>query len=458
MPLPSLPKLPMLRLLSASVVSCLLCAVAGEETQSGNLRGSHREESESGEVDNRDYEQCGILGGPLRHGRRARIVHGKDADQCAWRWQVSTRSARSDGGATAFCGGTLISPGWVLTAAHCVEHMNVCKMRKLRIVAGDWKQYSDDEAVKGQSIERRIKRVFSHPHYDDAADSDFDVALVELDKPFPINECIGVACLPAMDDHTDLAGMECSITGWGTLMSSGPMPEVLQQAPVTLLSNAECQADYASHNETITASMMCAAGNSEKGITDTCQGDSGGPLVCEASGRYILQGVTSWGDGCALEGYPGVYARVSSALGWIHDVMDGKVEASDTSDETSPTIAFPGHAIWTVLSGSCRVDESDCLVSPGYPGNYSNKEECTVAVNASAAVPIHVDEFSTEAGYDSLLVNCKAYSGSAGPEAVVPDTTIYWYSDGSVVSNGWKICPSAETAETAQSAETEIHP
>ena len=83
-------------------------------------------------------------------------------------------------------------------------------------------------------------------------------------------------------------------------------------------------------------------------------------------------------------------------------------------------------------------------------------------MNASAAVPIHVHEFSTEAGYDSLLVNCKAYSGSAGPEAVVPDTTIYWYSDGSVVSNGWKICPSAETAETAaqtaETSQTEIHP
>ncbi|CAE7306257.1 mdn1 [Symbiodinium natans] len=354
-----------------------------------NLRGS---QDGAGEVDHRDYEQCGILGG-----------------------MVAERGL-------------------------CMER-NVCKMRKLRVVAGDWKQYSDDEAVRGQSVERRIKRVFSHPQYDDAFDSDFDMAVLELDKPFPINECIGVACLPTMDDDKDLTGAECSITGWGTLMSSGPMPEVLQEASVTLLSMKECEEDYAKHNETITASMLCAAGNSEKGITDTCQGDSGGPLVCEESGHYIVRGVTSWGDGCALEGYPGVYARVSSALGWIRDIMDGKVETSDTSDETAPDIAF-GHAMWTVLSGSCTVDDSDCLVSPGYPGNYSNKDDCRIAVNTSAATPLQVESFSTEAGYDSLLVNCKAYSGSVGPEAVVPDTTIYWYSDGSVVSSGWRICPS----------------
>ena len=74
----------------------------------------------------------------------------------------------------------------------------------------------------------------------------------------------------------------------------------------------------------------------------------------------------------------------------------------------------------------------------------SSAEDCTIAVNTSAAVPISVESFTTEAGYDNLLVNCKAYSGLVGPEGVVPDTTIYWYADGSVVASGWKICPSSD--------------
>ena len=72
-------------------------------------------------------------------------------------------------------------------------------------------------------------------------------------------------------------------------------------------------------------------------------------------------------------------------------------------------------------------------------------QDCTIAVNSSAASPIHVESFSTEGSYDNLLVNCEAYSGIVGPQGVIPDTTIYWYADGSVVSSGWRICPSEQT-------------
>ena len=103
--------------------------------------------------------------------------------------------------------------------------------------------------------------------------------------------------------------------------------------------------------------------------------------MCEVAGHYIVRGVTSWGDGCALEGYPGVYSRVSSALGWIHDVINGKVTPSDTSDETSRDIDF-GNAMWAVLKGACSLDDSNCIVSPGYPGNYSNKEDAWLLYGA----------------------------------------------------------------------------
>lgn len=68
-------------------------------------------------------------------------------------------------------------------------------------------------------------------------------------------------------------------------------------------------------------------------------------------------------------------------------------------------------------------------------------EACTIAVNVTAAVPIQVENFSTEDAYDALLVNCQVYSGQDAPEGVTPDTNIYWVSDDSVSAPGWKICP-----------------
>ena len=95
-----------------------------------------------------------------------------------------------------------------------------------------------------------------------------------------------------------------------------------------LVDDQECIDVYQQSNETVTGAMMCATGATESGITDTCQGDSGGPLVCEEAGRYVLRGVTSWGDGCGLQRFPGVYARVTKGLEWIEEVMQpGEVRA-----------------------------------------------------------------------------------------------------------------------------------
>lgn len=146
--------------------------------------------------------------------------------------------------------------------------------------------------------------------------------------------------------------------------------------------------------------MMCATGKSATGITDSCQGDSGGSLICEENGRFVVRGVTSWGQGCGVEGFPGVYARVTSAMSWIHDVLDGKVKQSDFEPDN---IDFQG-AMWKVVSGDCVMDKNQCIMSPGFPKNYTSADYCRIAVNDTAAVPIAVEKFDTENNYDSLIV------------------------------------------------------
>mmetsp|Transcript_88816 Transcript_88816/g.108644 ORF Transcript_88816/g.108644 Transcript_88816/m.108644 type:complete len:417 (+) Transcript_88816:85-1335(+) len=376
----------------------------------------------------RDFKQCGVSGEPP-NGRRTKIVHGRNAVRCAHRWQVSIQSMVRNH-PWHFCGGTLITPKWVLTAAHCAaEVTNVCQLRKLRVVSGDWKRSLDEGAVT-----RRVKRMFSSPSYNVQVESDSDFALIELDEPMPITDCIGPACLP---NDSDTPGTECVITGWGTVSSSGPLPDGLQEAAVTLVNDTVCAKAYAKQNDTVTGNMMCAAGKSDLGITDSCQGDSGGPLVCEEKGRFVVRGVTSWGEGCGVEGYPGVYARVTSALDWIHDVLDGKVKQSDFEPEDQD---FAG-AMWKVVEGDCVMDEKQCIMTPGFPKNYTSADYCRIAVNDAAAVPIVVEKFQTENNYDSLIVNCEPFSGDRSPSGIVPNSDIFWASDGSLTGVGWKLCP-----------------
>ena len=97
----------------------------------------------------------------------------------------------------------------------------------------------------------------------------------------------------------------------------GSSPQTCQYVRVPAITNAACNSDY---NGAITDSMICA-GYPGVGEKDACQGDSGGPFVCNDGGKAVVAGVVSWGNGCALADYPGVYARTTYVLDWIKSQM-----------------------------------------------------------------------------------------------------------------------------------------
>merc|ERR1719150_3632328 len=235
-------------------------------------------------------------------GPNMSIVNGQPAEECAWKWQVGLSDAP---GNMPWCGGMLISPEWVLTAAHCVGGLT-----DINVVAGKYSTRSND----GNEQSRWSSQIRMHPDYS-SADFSNDFGLIKLESPMELNSCVGTVSLP----ETDVApGTSCWITGWGTLSSGGGTPSVLQEAQVNVISNSDCHEQYGYSSSQIDSSMICAQGVLANGsITDACQGDSGGPLVCEESGSWIIHGATSWGRGCAGAYYPGVWARVTSARGWI---------------------------------------------------------------------------------------------------------------------------------------------
>jgi len=104
-----------------------------------------------------------------------------------------------------------------------------------------------------------------------------------------------------------------TVTGWGSLGAGNQIPAILQEANVTVISNAACKTAPQPYKDGISETMLCASAPGK----DSCQGDSGGPLVLLENGRQTLVGVVSWGVGCALPEFPGVYARVTVAMDWI---------------------------------------------------------------------------------------------------------------------------------------------
>ncbi|MFJ7423961.1 S1 family peptidase [Streptomyces uncialis] len=248
---------------------------------------------------------------PLAHPRPVAadslVVGGQPADIVHSPWVVALSSRDRFGGTRAgqFCGGAVVGPTTVLTAAHCVgpEVLGTSpgEVGDLAVIAGR------GDLLAGGGTEVRVRDTWVSPEHDRTTNA-WDLAVLTLAEPLPDSHVIPMA---ESGDPAYRAGAPAAVYGWGDATGRGDYARSLRVGQVEVLPDELCQDAYPGGPEGryLADSMLCAG--VREGGRDACQGDSGGPLVAE--GRLI--GLVSWGSGCGRAGSPGVYTRLSAALG-----------------------------------------------------------------------------------------------------------------------------------------------
>lgn len=307
-----------------------------------------------------------------------RIIGGQNAQEHAWSFIAYFYG----------CGATLIAKNWALTAAHCCTIPAWYFKDKDLCFGRDFKnpQNAGSDSVTLEQC-AGIAEIIQHPEYDRTVTVMNDICLLKLSGSVEYNSHVQPACLPrsgdslsddlvlSEEDKADLVNfpmkenglqtqkIDCFVAGWGYRQENKwtSLPDILQDAQVHLLYNETCEATYTDIDNNgepiqyyVRDAMSCFG--HEKGGIDACQGDSGGPLICieetertefwtdpEDPTNYIghknpvLRGVVSWGEGCARQGKPGVYSRVSKFTDWIHETI--RSHAKSVSPKGCPNVA-----------------------------------------------------------------------------------------------------------------------
>ncbi|KAI8428905.1 hypothetical protein MSG28_007538 [Choristoneura fumiferana] len=246
--------------------------------------------------------------------RVPRLLMGTIASAAFWpkdvvfrRFQGTMPLVNATSGTEAFCGGTLVSLRWVVTAAHCVR-------KRLYVRLGE-----HDLLLRNHGeVEMKVTEAVIHPLYDPDTVIN-DVAMLRLPGAARTDLGHGIACLP--EPQTILAPhTNCVILGWGKKRSTDVHgTRLLHEAQVSTIQQGVCRRSYWQY--AITENMVCAG----RGRRDSCAGDSGGPLLCrDKNMRYYLQGITSFGDGCGKRGKYGIYTRTAGYVEWIKNIMSNK--------------------------------------------------------------------------------------------------------------------------------------
>lgn len=246
-------------------------------------------------------------------GNRAIIVGGQEAPVGRYPWMVGLRSSTNG---SPFCGGTLVSPTVVYTAAHCGS-ANVVSIGCHNV----------NDSCEKISVSSNL----INPSYVSSP-----VPLRDYNLQF-LSSAASSPTIPFVGDSSYLLGTGDDITviGYGTTSAGGSVSSFLREVEVDVVSQSTCSSNYASQGLSIdSASMFCASRSGK----DSCQGDSGGPIFyrCDNTEEDVLVGLVSWGIGCAQANFPGVYASVSGGDSFLKSNVAGLATPPPVDDPCGP--------------------------------------------------------------------------------------------------------------------------
>jgi secreted trypsin-like serine protease len=240
--------------------------------------------------------------GAVTNGDRdVKILGGTVAAPGQFPWMASLVDSEAERAIFgAYCGGTVIAPRVVVTAAHCAQGVRPGEMD---VVIGRTRLSQDDA---GERIS--VAKLLIHPGYD-PNDVRNDIALLQLAQP---TTATPLAIAHPADDGLTAPGSRVITSGWGATSEGGDASDELLFVRLTARSHGYCDREYGRIHD---ASQLCV-GSSRAG-EDSCQGDSGGPVIAGEAEATRLVGLVSYGNGCGREGVPGVYTRVSFFSRWV---------------------------------------------------------------------------------------------------------------------------------------------
>ncbi|XP_055904457.1 serine protease 7-like [Eupeodes corollae] len=270
-----------------------------------------------------------ILPSAPRCGQAAigdRIYNGNDTLLDEFAWMVLLEYAKGSSKPQINCAGSLINQRYVLTAAHCLTGAILQASGKLVSVRlGEYDKSKPIDCIGNDCadpiVTMGIEESIPHPEYDDSSSNrQNDIGLIRLDRVVTYSDFIKPVCLPsALGLQPSIrTGTNLIVAGWGRTLNSR-QSDIKQKLYIPLNDFEQCSQKFAAKRVHLSTSQLCVGG---KFTEDSCDGDSGGPLMMgEDATNYAIVGIVSFGNKCGLEGWPGIYTKVSDYEDWIRSTL-----------------------------------------------------------------------------------------------------------------------------------------